>query len=110
MSNPDPQRVARLLLRCGRAALVALALTAVLAGCASTIADHLPSQAGGLPANAPERSIEPAAYPAVHDMPPPRDTTVLSDDQVKKAEDELIAARNRQERQVGQPSDKKASP
>jgi len=90
--------------------LVALALAVTLAGCAATIADHLPTQAGGLPANAPERSVEPAAYPAVHDMPPPRDSTVLSDEEVKKAQDELIAARNRQERQVGQSQDKKPSP
>ena len=31
----------------------------------------------GLPANAPERPAEPLAYPAVHDMPPPRTTAVL---------------------------------
>lgn len=34
-------------------------------------------------------------YPAVHDMPPPRATTVLTDAETKKLESDLIAARNR---------------
>ena len=39
----------------------------------------------------------PAAYPAVHDMPPPRSENVLSDEERKKLEDDLIAARKRNE-------------
>ena len=39
----------------------------------------------------------PAAYPAVHDMPPPRPENVLSDEERKKLEDDLIAARKRNE-------------
>ena len=44
----------------------------------------------GLPSGKP-----PAAYPAVHDMPPPRATPMLSDADAKKLEDDLIATRNR---------------
>ncbi len=66
-----------------------------LAGCGSMIADHMPSAAGGLPEGTPQRPQTPGVYPAVHDMPPPRGTAVLSDAEEKKLEDDLIAARNR---------------
>jgi hypothetical protein len=36
------------------------------------------------------------AYPAVHDMPPPRTAAVLTPEQVKEAEAELTAVRDRQ--------------
>jgi hypothetical protein len=94
-------------LRRALSAFVPLALVALLTGCASTIGDNLPNATGGLPSNAPARSVEPAVYPAVHDMPPPRTDTMLSEDEVKKAEDELLAARNRQERQTAQTPEKK---
>jgi hypothetical protein len=48
----------------------------------------------------------PYAYPAVHDMPPPRGSTVLTDAEQKKLEDDLIAARNRtasEAKPVGRP-------
>jgi len=61
----------------------------------------MPTQMGGLPAGAPERPAAPAAYPAVHDMPPPRPNTVLSDDERKKTEADLAALRARQEKQAG---------
>jgi hypothetical protein len=79
--------------------LLALALAGSLAGCASTVGD-LPPQLGGLPAGTPERAANPPAYPAVHDMPPPRPNTVLTDDERKKAEAELAALRERQEKQA----------
>ena len=68
-----------------------------LAGCSagSMIADHTPTAPGGLPEGAPQRSDKPSAYPAVHDMPPPRGSTVLTDAEQKKLEDDLIAARTR---------------
>ena len=72
-----------------------------LAGCASTFA-NMPTQLGGLPEGAPDRPAAPAAYPAVHDMPPPRPNTVLTADQQKKAEAELAALRARQEKQAAQ--------
>ena len=77
------------------AALLAGALG--LAGCSagSMIGDHMPSALGGLPEGAPQRTTKPSAYPAVHDMPPPRGSTVLTDAEQKKLEDDLIAARTR---------------
>jgi hypothetical protein len=75
------------------AALLAVA-TVVLAGC-SSVGDHLPTAAGGLPEGAPARPTNPAAYPAVHDVPPPRPQSVLTDAEQQKLEDDLIAARNR---------------
>jgi len=77
------------------AALIAGA--GLLGGCtgANTIADHLPTALGGLPDGTPQRPTTAAAYPAVHDMPPPRPTTVLSDAEQTKLENDLVAARNR---------------
>lgn len=79
------------------APFLALALAAGLGACASTIAD-MPSQVGGLPPGTPERPAQPPAYPAVHDMPPPRPTTVLTEEERKKAEADLVALRARQEK------------
>jgi hypothetical protein len=82
-------------------ALAALALAGSLAACASTvgdrIGDNLPASMGGLPAGAPARSAEPVAYPAVHDMPPARGNTVLTDDEVQQAEKDLVRARTQQQ-------------
>jgi hypothetical protein len=69
-----------------------LASILLLAGCASS---NLPTPMGGLPAGAPPRPTTTGAYPAVHDLPPPRETTVLTSDEQKKLEDELAAERNR---------------
>jgi hypothetical protein len=66
----------------------------VLAGC-STVGDHLPTAAGGLPEGAPARPANPAAYPAVHDVPPQRPQSVLTEAEQQKLESDLIAARNR---------------
>ena len=77
--------------------LFALALAGSLGACASTVGD-LPPQLGGLPAGTPERAANPPAYPAVHDMPPPRPNTVLTEEERKKAEAELAALRERQEK------------
>jgi hypothetical protein len=88
----------RLLRNLPRRALVAAGLVAAgvaLAGCGSTIADRMPTAAGGLPEGSPQRPTTPASYPAVHDMPPPRATPMLSDADAKKLEDDLIATRNR---------------
>jgi hypothetical protein len=80
-------------------ALLALALVSgcggVMTGCASSVADRVPTAVGGLPEGAPARPEAPYAYPAVHDMPPPRSETVLSSEQQKQVEDELVAARNK---------------
>jgi len=58
------------------------------------IADHMPTAAGGLPENAPQRPANPGAYPAVHDQPPER-SKVLTNEEQAKLEQELIAARER---------------
>ena len=82
-----------------RSALVAMLIAAAvgLAGCSagSMVGDHMPNALGGLPEGAPQRVTKPSAYPAVHDMPPPRGSTVLTDAEQKKLEDDLIAARTR---------------
>jgi hypothetical protein len=79
------------------APLLALALAASLGACASTVGD-LPPQLGGLPAGTPERPAQPSAYPAVHDMPPPRPITTMTEEERKKAEADLAALRERQEK------------
>jgi hypothetical protein len=85
--------------------LVVLAGLASVGGCAS-ISEKLSSQAGGLPgvglpANAPERPATPLAYPAVHDMPPQRGATLLNEVEQQKVEDDLVAARERQQESAG---------
>lgn len=64
----------------------------------------MPPAMGGLPAGAPQPTAAPAAYPAVHDMPPPRQDVVLTKEEQKKAEAELKAARARQEKEAGLPA------
>jgi hypothetical protein len=49
---------------------------------------------GGLPADTPAKPATQLAYPAVHDMPPPRAKAVLTEDELKRTEQELIAARD----------------
>ena len=70
----------------------------VLAGCASQLS-NLPVV--GVPANAPARPEGPAVYPAVHDLPPPRDQAVLEPDERDKIQKELITARDRQTKSGG---------
>jgi hypothetical protein len=80
-----------------RALAAALAAGAIaLAGCSagSMVADHLPNAVGGLPEGTPQRPTTSMPYPAVHDMPPPRPTTVLTDAEQTKLENDLVAARS----------------
>jgi hypothetical protein len=69
----------------------------MLGGCSSshTIIDNLPASVGGLPEGTPARPATPAAYPAVHDMPPPRNDTPLSEAERARLKAELIATRDR---------------
>ena len=78
-------------------AIALFAAAGVLGGCSagSTVADHLPTALGGLPEGTPQRPKTTSAYPAVHDMPPPRATTVLTDAEQTKLEGDLAAARSR---------------
>jgi hypothetical protein len=78
------------------AAAVLFAASLILAGCSvGTIGDHIPAAAGGLPEATPQRPATPPPYPAVHDLPPPRSSTVLTDAELKKLEEDLVAARKR---------------
>jgi hypothetical protein len=84
----------------GAVLLVGLSgLSGLLSGCASTFGE-LPAAIGGLPEGTPERSATPVAYPAVHDMPPQRNSTVLTADEQKKATADLAAARAAQEKRA----------
>lgn len=84
-----------------RALAAALLLAGItgLAGCSSAI-DHIPTWAGGLPGGAPERPATQSAYPAVHDMPPARTDTVLSEAERKKLKDDLNAMRSQTEANI----------
>lgn len=50
----------------------------------------------GLPAGTPERPAEQLPYPAVHDMPEPRTTKPLNDNELRQAATELEEARDQQ--------------
>jgi len=70
-------------------------LAIVLAGCsASSVMERLPPAVGGLPEGVPTPPMAPYSYPAVHDMPPPRADTPLTDAQQVKLEKDLQAARD----------------
>ncbi len=78
------------------AAALLIGAAATLSGCSSApFVDHIPTVAGGLPDGVPERQAEQQAFPAVHDMPAPRNDVVLTDAEKKKLKDELIATRER---------------
>lgn len=75
------------------AGAAAFALAAALGGCGAMVAD-LPLV--GLPEGAPARPADPGAFPAVHDMPPPRGEEPLDAAEQARIERELTAARDRQ--------------
>jgi hypothetical protein len=88
------------LLACGLAAV----LSAPLAGCSSSGLDALNNtlpSAVALPAEAPERPVDAPAFPAVHDMPPPRPNVTLTAEEQVKLEDDLAALKTRQDIAVG---------
>jgi hypothetical protein len=79
-----------------RILLALLGLTAALsaAGCAN-VGTTVPVWAGGEPAGLPARSAEPANFPNVHDLPPPRATKPVSEAEQARIEAELTALRKR---------------
>jgi hypothetical protein len=87
----------------GRKPLPALALSLGLVfglGACSSTMSHLPTEVGGLPPGTPEQPAPASAsYPYVHDMPPPRNDVTMTKEEQKKAEAELMALRERQEKQ-----------
>jgi hypothetical protein len=81
--------------------LAVLALAAVLTGCSpGPMIDRLPGDMG-LPAGTPARPATPYHYPAVHDMPPPRATSPLNEEQQFNLRGDLKATRDRQEKRTG---------
>jgi hypothetical protein len=89
-----------------RVPLLAVALGLALSGCGS-ISEKFAETASqapqiGLPSNAPARPTQ-MAYPAVHDVPPPRTATVLTDVEQQKLETDLLAARKQQQTAAGVP-------
>ncbi len=87
---------------------VLLAGPALLVSCA-TVTDHIPTAIGGLPEATPARPQSPGEYPAVNDVAPPRETVLTSEEQ-KKLEDELIAARARTAGASGKPAGSARNP
>jgi len=69
-----------------------------LAGCGSISEKFRDTAAGlpgvGLPADAPERTAQPVAFPAVHDVPPPRNSVTLTNPEQDQMERELVKARD----------------
>jgi hypothetical protein len=97
----------------GRWGSCALALSLFLGGCsAGAIVDKLPSEVSE-PADTPARPATPYAYPAVHDMPPPRAAPIMTEDQQVTLEKDLEAARDHQEgrqKAAVKPAGKKKTP
>jgi hypothetical protein len=87
------------------ARILAIVAAAGLSGCASIsqkfteAASQLPGV--GLSASAPERTAEPAAYPAVHDVPPPRNSVTLTNPEQAQLQSDLVVARDVQQEAVG---------
>jgi len=92
------------------AALAGALAAASLGACASTVSDAIPQPLGGLSAEAPARPAEPAAFPAVHDMPPARDGRILTEAEIKKAQEELAALRQRRSGRTPTPARERATP
>ena len=70
-----------------------LVLLPLVAGGCTSLAD---APLIGLPENAPARPETVGAFPAVHDIPPPRSGQVLSVDEQTRMEAELAQVRARQ--------------
>jgi len=85
----------------GRSLLAALVVAASLTGCSagplSERLEQMPESLGGLPPDVPKAPAMPYQYPAVHDMPPPRSSEPMSEEQQYQLEKELNAVRDRQE-------------
>jgi hypothetical protein len=77
---------------------LALAGALALAGCSSNL-NGLgdPAATGGTSTVSQARPPDapPPVYPAVHDMPPPRNSVVLTDYEQKKLENDLASARRK---------------
>lgn len=84
-----------------------LALAGLALGACSSISEKFTSVGSSipgiaLPENAPARPATQLAYPAVHDMPPARNNTLLNEIEQKRLEADLEHARDRQQAVAGQ--------
>jgi hypothetical protein len=76
--------------------IFSVGLGILLSACSSApLIDSLPS-AIGEPTGAPKRAAVAPEFPAVHNTPSPRSAATLSTEEQKKAESELVAARETQ--------------
>jgi hypothetical protein len=83
----------------------------VLGGCSATqVFENMPQSMGGLSPEAPKAPDTPYQYPAVHDMPAPRDTKLLSDQEQEKLEKDLLSARESQEKAAAADAQASQSP
>jgi hypothetical protein len=74
---------------------IAVLACALLTGCSGfshVVADNWPRALGGLPEGVPPRG-DPPPMPAVHELPPPRDTARMTPEERKKYEEELRSTR-----------------
>ena len=63
-----------------------------------------------MPEGAPQRPVAPAAYPSVHDVPPARNSALLTNTEAAQLEADLVTARDQQQSGVGiKPQPKKNS-
>ena len=77
-------------------AIAVLACT-LLAGCSAishVVADNWPRVLGGLPEGVPPRDQTPPPRLPVHDMPPPRDSAIMTPEERKRSEEELKTMRS----------------
>ena len=73
-----------------------------LGACSSTsVTDMIPSVAGGLPANAPQRSAAQPEYPTVTEMPRRPEALPMTDEELNRTKAELTTLRNKQEELAG---------
>ena len=81
--------------------LVPIIAAVGLAGCSSISEKFRDTAAAlpgvGLPADAPERTGRPVAFPAFHDVPPPRNSVTLTNTEQDQMERELVTARDEQQ-------------
>jgi hypothetical protein len=91
--------------------IVPVIAAAGLAGCGSISEKFRDTAAAlpgvGLPADAPERTAQPVAFPAVHDVPPPRNSVTLTNPEQDQMERELVKARDEQQVAAGVAKPKK---
>jgi hypothetical protein len=92
-----------------RGLVLALAGALMLSSCANTtnmtdmgnkLGNELPTAVGGMPQSLPARPETPPAFPAVHDMPPARNTKVMTEEEKKRVEAELAVMREQQARRA----------